>query len=296
MRRYVLLDRPEMRVYNLSGYALLVLHASISILLAPSWLGPWLGLLVGSAYLFFIWFSAGVYLSDVMHMGIAHRALDYKEWFIKLMIVINNTAGIYINPTTWVNRHRLHHAFSDHDGDPNKLSDDGFWKTMYLCVFPYRARTNVANEPIFATRTFRIVASPFFAAFAQIISYALLWLIVRDWLYALALWISVRLFALWVNMVQNYWTHDRRWGTRRYHDEHDNAMNIGDWLPVTATFSACWQNNHHHYPHLLRLSHHPSEYDFGFATVRVMKSLGLVEASANGTQLPGDVPLQELGF
>ena len=25
----------------------------------------------------------------------------------------------------------------------------------------------------------------------------------------------------------------------------DNAMNIGDWLPVMATFSACWQNNHH---------------------------------------------------
>jgi hypothetical protein len=36
-----------------------------------------------------------------------------------------------------VNRHRLHHAFSDHDGDPNKLSDDGFWATMYRCVIPY---------------------------------------------------------------------------------------------------------------------------------------------------------------
>jgi fatty-acid desaturase len=85
-------------------------------------------------------------------------------------------------------------------------------------------------------------------------------------------------------------------GTRRYHDEHDNAVNIGDWLPVTATFSACWQNNHHHYPHLLRLTHHPAEFDFGFATVRVMKMLGLVKASASGTRLPSDVPLPDLGF
>ena len=41
-------------------------------------------------------------------------------------------------------------------------------------------------------------------------------------------------------------------------------MNIGEWLPVTATFSACLQNNHHHSPGLLRLSHEESEYDFGF--------------------------------
>ena len=25
-------------------------------------------------------------------------------------------------------------------------------------------------------------------------------------------------------------------------------MNIGDWLPVIGTFSACLQNNHHHSP------------------------------------------------
>jgi fatty-acid desaturase len=83
---------------------------------------------------------------------------------------------------------------------------------------------------------------------------------------------------------------------RRYDDERDNAMNIGEWLPVTATFSACLQNNHHHYPTLLRLSHDESEYDFGFSTVKVMKRLGLVKATARGGILPSDVPLRELGF
>jgi fatty-acid desaturase len=73
-------------------------------------------------------------------------------------------------------------------------------------------------------------------------------------------------------------------------------MNIGEWLPVTATFSACLQNNHHHYPGLLRLSHDKSEYDFGFLTVKVMKSLGLVKASTTGAQLPKDVPLGALEF
>jgi fatty-acid desaturase len=73
-------------------------------------------------------------------------------------------------------------------------------------------------------------------------------------------------------------------------------MNIGEWLPVTANFSACMQNNHHHYPTLLRLSHNESEYDFGFMTVKVMKSLGLVKATQRGGILPNDVPLATLDF
>jgi len=104
----------------------------------------------------------------------------------------------------------------------------------------------------------------------------------------------VRVFALWVNMVQNYWTHDRRFGTRRYDDTGDNAMNIGDWLPVMSTFSACWQNNHHHYPHLLRTTHDPAEFDFGYMTVRIMSALGLVQPSKTGTDKPSDLALAEI--
>jgi stearoyl-CoA desaturase (delta-9 desaturase) len=285
-----------MRVYNDAGYALVIAHALVSALVAPPELGYWRGLGFGMLYLVFIWLVAGIYLSDVLHLGIAHRALDFKDPFVKVLALLNNTVGIYINPRTWVNRHRHHHAFSDHPGDPNKLSGDGFWKTLYLCVSPYPCESDLARDPILNTWALRLTASPGFAVFGQFSSYALLWLLVRDCISAQALWGSVRVVALSVNMVQNFWTHDRRCGTRRYDDADDNAMNIGDWLPVTATFSASWQNNHHHYPHLLRLSHDPAEYDFGFLTVRCMKALGLVKPSSTGAQLPKDVPLRDLGF
>jgi len=195
-----------------------------------------------------------------------------------------------------VNRHRHHHEFADHPGDPNKLDEDGFWKTLYLCLRPYPCVSDLVHEPIFASWPFRLVSTPAFAVFAQFSSYALLWLVVGDWAYALALWLGARLVGLWVNMIQNFWTHDRRFGTRRYADEGDNAMNIGDWLPVTATFSACLQNNHHHHPHLLRTSHAPGEYDFGFLTVRFLKFLGLVDASSTGAQRPPDLALKDLGL
>ncbi len=129
-----------MRIYNVVGYTLLILHALVSAFLAPSHLGLGGGLLVGGLYLLLIWLLAGIYLPEILHMGIAHRALEFKGWFVKSTTLLCNAVAIYVNPRSWVNRHRHHHAFSDRDGDPNKLGADGFWKTLYLCLFPYRCQ------------------------------------------------------------------------------------------------------------------------------------------------------------
>jgi fatty-acid desaturase len=285
-----------LKIYLVAGYATLALYALACLYLAPPDIGPWAGLSIGAAYFLAVWFVAGVYLSLVIHMGIAHRALDYEEWFIKTITVVNNLFGVYVNPVTWVNRHRLHHRFADHDGDPNKLASDGFWRTLYLCLLPYESQAELANDEILKSWPFRLVANPGFCVIAQAFNFWLLWLVVDSVAFAAAMWIGIRIFALWVNMIQNYWTHDRRFGYRRYEDERDNAMNIGEWLPVTATFSACLQNNHHHVPGFLRLSHDESEHDFGFEVVKVMKALGVVQASARGAEIPKEVPLTSLNF
>ncbi len=285
-----------MKIYNAVGYAILALYVAACAYCAPPHLGPWLGVAIGVAYFGFFWFLAGVYLADVLHLGIAHRSLDYQDWFIKFVVLFNNIFGVYVDPIAWVNRHRLHHKHSDHAGDPNKLADDGFLKTLYLCIVPYDCNENLAVDRIFKSWPFRLVSNNTFAALSPIFSLSILWLLVRDWKFALVMFLGLRIFAVWVNMIQNYWTHTRSYGYRRYQDEHDNAMNIGEWLPVTATFSACLQNNHHHSPGLLRLSHSDAEYDFGFATVKLMKRLGLVRATERGAGIPEDVPLAALNF
>jgi fatty-acid desaturase len=285
-----------MKIYNVIGYLIILCYVLACMYFAPAHLGPWNGVLIGAAYFIFCWFLGGLYLADVLHLGIAHRSLNYKQWFIKSVTVVNNLFGLYVDPIAWVNRHRLHHIHADHDGDPNKLSGDGFWRTLYLCLLPYKCKENLAGDDILKSRTFRLMASPFFAVPAQAFSFFLLWKLVGRLTFTLVIWLGMRIFAAWVNMIQNYWTHTRDFGYRRYYDEEDNAMNIGEWLPVTATFSACLQNNHHHYPGLLRLSHHRSEYDFGFVTVKAMKRLGLVQATSKGAELPKDVPLGALDF
>jgi fatty-acid desaturase len=285
-----------MKTYNLIGYSIIFFYMLGCMYFAPAHLVLWKGLLIGAGYFIFCWFIGGLYLADVLHLGIAHRALDYREWFIKAVAVVNNTFGVYVNPISWVNRHRLHHKNSDHDGDPNKISGDGFWRTLYLCHLPDLCQENLATDEILKSRTFQVVGSRVYAVVAQTASFCLLWKLAGSLKFALVMWVGMRIFAWWVNMVQNYWTHSRQFGYRRYDDERDNAMNIGEWLPVTATFSACHQNNHHNYQTLLRLSHDESEYDFGFLTVNVMKSLGLVKATARGELVPPDIPLAALDF
>jgi fatty-acid desaturase len=285
-----------MKIYNVTGYLIILIYLLACIYSAPGHLGPWNGALIGGFYFIFCWVMGGLYLADLLHLGIAHRSLDYKEWFMKTVTVVNNSLAVYVDPIAWVNRHRLHHKHSDHAGDPNKLTADGFWRTMYRCMMPYQCQENMAGDRILKSGTFRLVANPFFAVVVQALSFCLLWKLVGDLKFTLVMWIGVRVFALWVNMIQNYWTHTRKFGYRRYHDAEDNAMNIGEWLPVTATFSACLQNNHHHYEGLLRLSHDNSEYDFGFLTVKLMKQLGLVKATASGARKPNDVPLTALDF
>src|SRR5438876_217625 len=193
-----------MKIYNITGYLIIFSYMLACMYSAPAHLGPWTGMLIGGVYFIFCWFLGGLYLADVLHLGIAHRSLDYKEWFIKVVTVVNNIFGLYVDPIAWVNRHRLHHKHADHDGDPNKLSGDGFWRTLYLCVMPYQCKENLAGDKILKSRTFRVVANPLFGILAQAFSFYLLWKLVGALKFALVMWVGMRIFALWVFNRQIY--------------------------------------------------------------------------------------------
>ena len=92
-----------MKIYSLTGYLVIFSYLVACMYSAPAQLGPWKGIVMGGAYLIFCWFMGGLYLADVLHLGIAHRSLDYKKWFIKAVTVVNNTFAIYVDPIAWVN-------------------------------------------------------------------------------------------------------------------------------------------------------------------------------------------------
>jgi hypothetical protein len=105
-----------MKTYNLIGYLIIFSYMLACMYSAPAHLGPRTGLLIGGVYFVFCWFLGGLYLADVLHLGIAHRSLDYKEWFIKVVTVVNNIFGLYVGPIAWVNGGRRDTKVSDVSG------------------------------------------------------------------------------------------------------------------------------------------------------------------------------------
>jgi fatty-acid desaturase len=280
-----------MKSYSAIGYSLIALHIAAAEAAAPDAWKPLSGAAAAVVYLLFTWAISGLYVAHILHMGLAHRALEFKGWFLKSVTVLSCFAAIYVDPRAWVNRHRNHHAFSDAPGDPTKRPGDGFFKTLWLCLAPYPCRADMAPDAVFRTPLFRAVCHPMASYIGHVSSFVLLWLITGDAMFAGTLWVGARLLGLWVNMIQNYWTHDRRYGTRRYDDAEDDAVNITEWLPVTATFSACFQNNHHRHARFARMSHEAGQYDFGWTSLRWMSALGLVRVLPEGAEAPPGVSL-----
>jgi hypothetical protein len=68
-----------MKIYNVTGYLIILSYMLACMYFAPTHLGSWIGMLIGGVYFISCWLLAGLYLADVLHMGIAHRALDYSR-------------------------------------------------------------------------------------------------------------------------------------------------------------------------------------------------------------------------
>jgi fatty-acid desaturase len=285
-----------MKSYNAIGYGILALYALACWVLRPGGNEPVARPHDRQRLLLAFWFLAGVYLADVLHLGIAHRSLDFKPWFMKAVTLTNNLFGVYVDPTAWVCRHRLHHTHSDHPGDPNKLAEDGFWRTLWpvpVSLSVRRERREGRDLPHLA-----VPAHLELPVRGVLAGHELRPAVVagRRLEVRAVMWLGLRVFALWVNMIQNYWTHTRTFGYRRYDDARDNAMNIGEFLPVTATFSACLQNNHHHYPTLARLGHAEGEYDFGLPDDPADERARAGPLDPARRRVPPDVALPAPGF
>ena len=178
------------RIYNVSGYVTVVIALLAGTFLFPLHGDYVLSFGVTFGYYTLLWLLVGLYLGDVVHLGLAHRSLDVKPWFMYLITILNNTIGMYLNAKTWINRHRLHHLHADTDTDPNKRPDDGFWTTFWHSQVPYPCVTDTLTDPLFRTRLFSFLHNWYFAIASQFISFGLLWLVTQSWKFTLTLWLG----------------------------------------------------------------------------------------------------------
>lgn len=222
------------------------------------------------------------YISITLHRSIAHRAFTLPQWWSLAITAVANMFTMYTNPRVWVAEHRLHHANSDDENDPDKHPAMGFWRYLWHAI----AHNPSANDPkivqvsrdkIFETQTMRFFSSRAGKVFCEITGVTLpLLAFYPHLLAAFAFWLGIRIGGLAVKSLQSYFAHCAHagWGYRNY-EIPDRSANINHPIASWASAGECLQNNHHAKPTLPIHAHRPGEWDAGFYMVGVLERLGI---------------------
>jgi stearoyl-CoA desaturase (delta-9 desaturase) len=220
------------------------------------------------------WVAGSLGIGMGYHRLLTHRG--YKtpkpvEYFLSLC----GTLAVEGGPANWVVTHRIHHRFSDQDGDPHSPRDGGWWAHMGWILVGRAQEHPPAVLNRYAPDLMR-------DRFQSWLNRLYIWPIVAVGLglYALGGWpfltwglclrVVLGLHATWL---VNSATH--MWGSRRFATRDDSRNN---WWVAWLTFGEGWHNNHHAHPTSARHGLAWYEIDMNWWGIRTLKWLGLAKS------------------
>ena len=220
------------------------------------------------------WIAGSLGIGMGYHRLLTHRG--YKtpkpvEYFLSLC----GTLAVEGGPANWVVTHRIHHRFSDQEGDPHSPRDGGWWAHMGWILVGRAQEHPPAVLNRYAPDLMR-------DRFQSWLNRLYIWPIVAVGLglYALGGWpfltwglclrVVLGLHATWL---VNSATH--MWGSRRFATRDDSRNN---WWVAWLTFGEGWHNNHHAHPTSARHGLAWYEIDMNWWGIRTLKWLGLAKS------------------
>lgn len=252
---------------------LIVLHVGA---LAAPFTFTWQGLVLAVG---FAWLTGCIGITLGYHRLFTHRSFATYRPLRWLIAWIGGLAGEG-SAVHWVANHRKHHAFSDQVGDPHSPIDGPWWSHMFWFTpnmegqdyIDYNTRwaPDIAKDRVmvFLDRTFLLwhllLGGVFYAIGHAMGGAAMAWSFVVWGMFVRLIWV---LHSTWF---VNSATH--MWGYRNY-DTTDKSRNL--WWVALLTYGEGWHNNHHAYPRMARYGHRWWEIDVTFATICLMRRLGL---------------------
>jgi stearoyl-CoA desaturase (delta-9 desaturase) len=235
-----------------------------------------------AAFFFFSWtalWTALILHWSALTFGIGmgyHRLLTHRSYkvprVIEYFLAVCGTLTLEGGPIFWVGTHRVHHQYSDKEGDPHSPREGAWWAHMLWIVF---GQGNHNNTKLMSKYAPDLARDPFHR-----------WLNTWHWLpltvlgaillavgglpallWGVFLRVTVGLHVTWmVNSI----TH--MWGSRRFATRDDSRNN---WWVALLTFGEGWHNNHHAHPTSARHGLTWYELDVTWLQIRALKALGL---------------------
>ncbi|TXH06712.1 MAG: acyl-CoA desaturase [Candidatus Moraniibacteriota bacterium] len=257
------------------GVALWIGAIHLGALAAPftfSWTGLWV--MLG---LYFLTGCIGICLG--YHRLLSHRSFETFRPMRWLIAWVGGLAGEG-SAIHWCANHRIHHAKSDHTGDPHSPREGFLWSHMLWCMqrsdpkerraMHERWAPDLLRDPVLRFLDTTFLLWQFVVAFALAgIGYAVggAYMAASFVVWGVFVRMVVVLHATWcINSVTHVW------GYKTY-DNDDDSKNL--WWVALFTFGEGWHNNHHAYQKAANYGHRWWEFDTTYQVIRLMRIVGL---------------------
>ena len=217
------------------------------------------------------WISGSLGIGIGYHRLLTHRGYRTPKW-LEYFLTLCATTALEGGPIFWVATHRIHHQFSDEDGDPHSPREGKWWAHMGWILtgksMHHDTSTLARYVPDLAKDKFHVWITKYHYLSIGAVGLALLALGGLPWLmWGLFLRTVVGLHATWmVNSI----THT--WGSRRF---ATRDLSTNNWWVAIFTFGEGWHNNHHAHPVSARHGIAWYEVDLNWYGIWILKKLGL---------------------
>jgi stearoyl-CoA desaturase (delta-9 desaturase) len=218
------------------------------------------------------WVVASLGVGIGYHRLLTHRGFQASKWLEYLLTAFGSLA-IQDGAIKWVATHRIHHAFTEMEGDPHSARSEGggYWAHLGWII---RGTAQGHDQATFARYVPDLLKNPVHVALARY--YSVFTIILGVILFAAGGW-SMVLWGVFLRTVCGWhstWivnsiTH--LWGNRRF-STRDDSTNNG--VVAFFSFGEGWHNNHHAHPASARHGLAWYEFDQNWLTIRLFEKLG----------------------
>jgi stearoyl-CoA desaturase (delta-9 desaturase) len=221
--------------------------------------------------MFLWWVSGSLGIGMAYHRLLTHRGYKTPKW-VEYFLTVCATLALEGGPIFWVATHRIHHQYSDQDGDPHSPIDGKWWAHMGWILMGksmHHDTTTLARYvPDLAKDKFHVWITKYHYVPMIVLGAVLLAIGGLPFLmWGIFMRTVVGLHATWL---VNSATHS--WGTRRF---TTRDLSTNSWWVALLTFGEGWHNNHHAHPTAAQHGFRWYEIDVNWYGIWALKTLGL---------------------
>ena len=214
------------------------------------------------------------------HRLLTHRSFAVPRW-LEYFLTILGTMSIQDSPAKWVATHRMHHKFTEEEGDPHSTNRGFLWAQIGWILWGRAQDHNEATLrryiPDLMKDPGHVLISRFYVL--PIIASAVVLFLIGGW--AMVVWgVFARVVVGWhttwfVNSLSHIYG-------KRPHATSDASTN--NWFVAILTFGEGWHNNHHAFPSSARHGTEWYQFDMNWLTILIFKRLGWAKKIKVGAQ------------